>query len=117
MMNREQFEYVIETGTAHRAEKKKTTEQNISKVMSLLLKEDKKRLFEMIKKLNARQEYAYMAQVLLKELLPRFSAEELVAEFKQAGGGSLKDMLSATELYSEKHYTRTDRNLKRSFYV
>ena len=44
-------------------------------MIGLLIKEDKKKLFETIKKLNARQEYASMAQVLLKELLPRFSAE------------------------------------------
>ena len=70
----------------------------------------------MIKKLNARQEYASMAQVLLRELLPRFSAEELMSEFKQAGGG-LKGILEATEMYSGRHYTRADRNLKRTFYV
>ena len=57
-----------------------------------------------------------MAQVLLRELLPRFSAEELMSEFKQAGGG-LKSLLEATEMYSGKHYTRADRNLKRTFYV
>ena len=26
-------------------------------------------------------------------------------------------LLEATEMYSDKHYTRADRNLKRSFYV
>jgi len=36
----------------------------------------------MVKKLNARQEFASMAQVLLRELLPRFSPEELMEEFK-----------------------------------
>ena len=43
------------------AEDKKKTEQSIAKVISLLIKEDKKKLFEMIKKLNARQQYASMA--------------------------------------------------------
>ena len=85
-------------------------------MISLLLQEDKKKLFDIIKKLNARQEYAFMAQVLLRELLPRFSPDELVEEFKQAGGG-LKGLLEATEMYSAKHYTRVDRNLKRTFYV
>ena len=88
----------------------------MAKVIALLVKEDKKKLFETIKKLNARQEFASMAQVLLRELLPRFSPEELMEEFKQAGGG-LKAILEATGMYSEKHYTRVDRNLKRSFYV
>ena len=57
-----------------------------------------------------------MAQTLLKELLPRFSAEELMSEFKKSGGG-LKGLLEAVEMYSGKHYSRVDRNLKRSFYV
>jgi len=56
----------------------------------------------MVKKLNARQEYSSMAQVLLRELLPRFSPEELMEEFKLAGGG-LKILLEATEMYSSKH--------------
>lgn len=37
-------------------------------------------------------------------------------EFKQSGGG-LKGLLEAVEMYSGKHYSRVDRNLKRSFYV
>lgn len=61
LLNQEHFERVNATGSAHLAENKKQTEQNIVKVMNLLLKEDKKRLFDMIKKLNARQEYALMA--------------------------------------------------------
>lgn len=56
--------------------------------------------------------------MLLRELLPRFAADELVDEFKQEGGAAaLKAILEATDTYSEKHYTRADRNLKRSFYV
>ena len=52
----------------------------------------------------------------MKELLPRFGAEALVDEFKQSGGG-LKGILEATEMYSGKHYSRVDGNLKRTFYV
>jgi len=37
-------------------------------------------------------------------------------EFKQSGGG-LRGLLEATEMYSAKHYSRVDRNLKRTFYV
>ena len=70
----------------------------------------------MVKKLNARQEYASMAQVMLRELLPRFSPEELMDEFRQAGGG-LKEMLEATDMYTSKHYSRCDRHLKHTFYV
>ena len=95
--------------------KKGGTTQNITKVVTLLLKEDKRKLLETIKKLNTRQQYASMAQVLLKEILPRFSAEELVEQFRENGG--LKEMIEATEMYSSKHYTRTDKNLKSVYYV
>ncbi len=53
---------------------------------------------------------------MLRELLPRFDIEELVEEFKLAGGG-LKPILEAVDTYSGKHYNRADRNLKRTFYV
>lgn len=60
-----------------------------------------------------------MAQVLLRELLPSFDVKELVAEFKKDGKGSggLKGILEALDMYSGKHFTRADRNLKRTFYV
>ena len=116
ILNTEHFEKSLATNQPHMAENKKSTAKNVEKVIALLVKEDKKKLFETIKKLNARQEFASMAQVLLRELLPRFSPGELMEEFKLAGGG-LKAVLEATDMYSEKHYNRADRNLKRSFYV
>ena len=69
----------------------------------------------MIKKLNARQQYASMAQVLLKEVLPHFNADDLIDQFKESGG--LKELLEATDVYSKKHYERADRNLKSVYYV
>ena len=56
-----------------------------------------------------------MAQVLLKEVLPHFNADDLMEQFKESGG--LKDILEATEIYSRKHYERADRNLKSVYYV
>lgn len=57
-----------------------------------------------------------MAQVLLKEVLPRFTAEELNEDFKE-GSQSFKELLDITEMYSQKHYSRSDRNLKKVYYV
>ena len=57
-----------------------------------------------------------MAQVLLREILPRFDIEQLVDEFKQSNE-NLKAILEALETYSGKHIIRADRNLKRTFYV
>ena len=48
--------------------------------------------------------------------MPRFDINELVEEFKEAGGG-LKPILEAVDTYSGKHYNRADRNLKKTFYV
>jgi len=84
-------------------------------VVTLLLKENKLKLFDTIKKLNARQQYASMAQVLLKEILPRFNTDDLCDAFKESGG--LKEMIEATTMYSDKHYSRADRNLKSVYYV
>jgi len=106
----------LTTGKPFRGETKKQTEKNIAKVVSLLLQEDKQKLFDMVKKLNARQEYASMAQVIMREVLPRFDIEQLVSEFKQSNV-ALKPILEAMTTYSGKHFTRADRNLKRTFYV
>jgi hypothetical protein len=40
-------------------------------------KEDLTRLLEMVRKLNARAEYARLAQVMLGEIMPRVKSEEL----------------------------------------
>jgi len=80
-----------------------------------LIKEDKKKLFELIKKLNARQQYSTLAQKLLAEVLPRFSPDEIAEEFKDSK--QLSEMVEAMLMYSDKHYSRADRNLKQSYFV
>jgi len=54
LLNQEQFEQVLATSQPFTAENKKKTQSNVAKVISLLMKEDKKKLFDTIKKLNAR---------------------------------------------------------------
>ena len=61
LLNQEQFEQVLATNMPYLAEHKKQTAANIASVVGLLIREDKRKLFEMVKKLNARQEYASMA--------------------------------------------------------
>lgn len=52
--------------------------------MTLLLKEaDICKLFELTRKLNARQEFARMAQMLIAEIFARVDADELQAELKK----------------------------------
>lgn len=99
----------IDTQTSH------DTQRKTQKVVSLLLKEDKQKLFDLIKKLNARQQYCSLAQKLLAEVLPRFTPEEVIEEFKDSR--KLSEMIEAILMYSQKHYSRTDKNLKQSYFV
>ena len=48
-------------------------------------------------------------------MLPRFNPDELIEEFQD--NKKLMDVIEATQLYSDKHYTRADKNLKQSYYV
>ena len=61
LLNQTHFETALENGQPHLEDNSKNTKANVEKVIGLLMKEDKKKLFETIKKLNARQEYASMA--------------------------------------------------------
>ena len=61
LLNQTHFETALENGQPHLEDNSKKTKANVEKVIGLLMKEDKKKLFETIKKLNARQEYASMA--------------------------------------------------------
>ena len=115
LLNQANFTKVVEKSQAHEAETSVDTKRKTDKVVTLLLEEDKSRLFELIKKLNARQQYAHLAQKLLAQILPRFSPDELIDEFKESN--VLKDLLEATHLYSDKHYQRADKSLKQSYYL
>jgi hypothetical protein len=106
---------VILTEKAYEQEKSNETHRNTQKVVSLLIKEDKQKLFDLIKKLNARQQYSALAQRLLAEVLPRFSPDELIEEFKDSK--KLSELVEAMQLYSDKHYARTDKHLKQSYFV
>ncbi len=87
----------------------------------MLLKEVKGdicRLLETVKKLSARQEYSKLANMMLQEILPRFNADTLAEELKAQNKIKLfQDILETCDLYGLKHYARSDRNLKSSFYV
>lgn len=48
-------------------------------------------------------------------MLPRFNPDELIEEFKE--NKKLSELIEATQLYSDKHYSRADKNLKQSYYV
>lgn len=80
-----------------------------------MIKEDKKKLFELIKKLNARQQYSMLAQKLLAEVLPQFNPDQIVDEFKDSK--QLSEMIEAMLMYSEKHYSRAERHHKQNYFV
>jgi len=115
--NTEDFETVTATKRASTgvAKGQEDQEKVTFKIVSELMKQDKKKLLETVKKLNARQEYAQLAQTLLSEILPRFDYDELIEEFKETN--LLRDLLEVTAMYAAKHYNRVDGNLKRTFYL
>ena len=82
------------------------------------IKGDYCRILELIRKLNARQEFSRLAQMLLSEVLSRVDAESLHEAAKAAGKQKLlEDIIEACEIYGLKHYARADKNLKQSYYV
>ena len=86
--------------------------------MSQLLKEaDKKRLFEILRNLNSKHEYAATAHALLAELLPRFQATDYLETLKSSAEQTeLKEILKVMSFYSQKHGERAERGLKRAHY-
>lgn len=80
--------------------------------------EDQMKLLEMVRKLNARAEYARLAQIMLCEILPRINSTEFSAHLKRKGKlQEFKDVMETYEIYGAKHYARLDRNLKSSYFV
>lgn len=52
---------------------------------------------------------------MLAEVLPQFSPDQIVDEFKDSK--PLSEMIEAMLMYSDKHYSRAERNLKQSYFV
>ena len=90
----------------------------ISKIVTQLLKEaDKKRLFEILRNLNSKHEYATTAHALLAELLPRFQPADYLETLKDGKDQEeLKEILKIMGFYSQKHCERAERGLKRAHY-
>ena len=56
--------------------------------------------------------------MLLSEVVFRVNADVLIENAKASGKTSLvKEVLEACEIYGLKHYARSDKNLKQSYYV
>jgi hypothetical protein len=68
-------------------------------VSQLLKDADKKRLFEVLRNLNSKHEYAQTAHALLAELLPRFRTEEYLTEDSK-DSQDLKETLKIMSFYS-----------------
>ena len=90
----------------------------ISKIVTELLKEgDKKRIFEVLRNLNSKHEYAAIAHALLAELLPRFRSEDYLEAPEYKGSqGDLKEAFKIMSFYSQKHVERAERGLKKEYY-
>ena len=80
----------------------------LHKIITALLKEsDPKRLFEILRNLNSKLQYAPLAQALMTALLPRMQTEKM---------GDLREMMKIMQFYSEKHMERADKGLKKAYY-
>jgi predicted transcriptional regulator len=55
----------------------------LKKIVERLLKQDKARLIEIVRNLNAKYEYAHLAQYLMRVILPDFDAPLYVEHFKK----------------------------------
>lgn len=110
IQSQKDFEKVLSSDKVINEEKSLETQHKTQKVVSMLIKEDKEKLFELIKKLNARQQYAALAQKLLAEIWPRFTPDEIIEAFKDTK--QLTELVEPMLMYSEKHYGRSDKSLK-----
>ena len=89
--------------------------------MTLLLKEvnnDVCKLLDLVRKLNARQEYARLAQMMLGDIFSRVDPDELLSALKKDSKVKhWEELMDSCEIYGLKHYARADKNLKQSFYL
>ena len=97
------------------------TKTDLKKVMTLLLKEvnnDICKLLDLVRKLNARQEYARLAQMMLSDIFSRVDPDELLSSLKKESKiKHWQELMDSCEIYGLKHYVRADKNLKQSFYL
>jgi len=109
--SKREFVISLETDVNATTSKESSTD-SVSKVVTILMEEDTKKLLDVVKRLNARQEFANLSQIMMQEMLPRIDLEKFTEESQ-----SIKELLNSTELYSAKHFQRADRCLKQSYYV
>lgn len=89
--------------------------------MQRLLEVDKVKLLTIIRNLNAKYEFAHLAQYMMTEILPKFQNYEFLSDIrKTASEGDqpdLKSLLEGTSVYQDKHYTRIQRHLRNSYFI
>lgn len=88
--------------------------------MERLLSENKIKFLTIVRNLNAKYEYASLAQHLLADILPQFDCEAFLESIKSEEAktpADLKMLLESTLVYEDKHYTRVERQLRNSYFV
>jgi len=82
----------------------------------MLLKEVKGdicQLLDMTRKLNARQEYARLAQIFISEIFARIDVDKLAEDLKKDNKTKKwTELVETCEIYGLKHYARADKSLK-----
>ena len=77
---------------------------------------DKKKLLELLKNLNTKHQYSHLAQHILNMIVQKFSSADYIEPYKD-NSKDLSNNLQMMEIYSEKHYERAERGLKKSYFV
>lgn len=93
----------------------------MTQIMQRLLEVDKVKLLTIIRNLNAKYEFAHLAQYMMTEILPKFQNYEFLSDMrKTASEGDqpdLKSLLEGTSVYQDKHYNRIQRHLRNSYFI
>lgn len=90
--------------------------------MKRLLEVDRVKLLTIIRNLNAKYEFAHLAQYMMTEILPKFQNYEFLQEMRKMASepgqpSDLKALLEGTSVYQDKHFKRISRHLRNSFFV
>ena len=89
----------------------------IHKIILKLLDVNTPKLLTLIRNLNAKYEYAHLAQYLMHEILPKFDLEGIKEQISKDPTFKVGALFESLRLYNEKHYTRMDKQLTNSYFV
>jgi hypothetical protein len=121
----EDFEQLAQLDFASTLSESKESQTMVTQIVERLLKENRLKFLQMIRNLNARYEYAPIAQCLMLEILPSIDAfkylEEAKKDEKFLGSSDptdkLMEIMQGTLVYQDKHKKRVERQHRSAYFV